>query len=221
LFIGHFGAALGAKALAPRASLGTLFLAAQLADLAWPALLLLGIERVRIAPGITAVTPLDFEHYPLTHSLAGIALWGLVFAAVYFLAVRNAVSALVLGALVVSHWVLDLVVHRPDLALYPGGAMLGLGLWNSVPGTLVVEFGILAAGTAVYLRHTRARNRTGTWALGSLLAFLALIQLGNVFGPPPPSVAAIAWVGHAQWLLVLWGYWIDRNRATRSGPPAP
>lgn len=221
MFIGHFGAALGAKALAPRASLGSLFLAAQLADLAWPALLLLGIERVRIAPGITAVTPLDFEHYPVTHSLAGISLWGLAFGAVYFLLVRNARGAIVVGGLVASHWVLDLVVHRPDLPLYPGGAMVGLGLWNSVAGTLVVEFGILAAGAAVYLRCTEGLNRTGTWALWSLLAFLALIQLGNVFGPPPPSVAAIAWVGHAQWLLVLWGYWIDRNRATRSGPPAP
>jgi membrane-bound metal-dependent hydrolase YbcI (DUF457 family) len=193
-------------------SLGSLFLAAQLLDLAWPTLLLVGVERVRIAPGVTAVTPLDFEHYPVTHSLAGAALWGLGLAALYALLTRYRRGAWVLFVLVISHWVLDLVVHRPDLPLYPGSAKVGLGLWNSVPGTLAIEFSILLLGVLLYLRTTRALDRIGAWGFWSLVAFLAIVQLGNVFGPPPPSVAAIAWVGHAQWLLVLWGYWIDRHR---------
>lgn len=194
-------------------SLGSLFLAAQLLDLAWPTLLLVGVERVRIAPGVTAVTPLDFEHYPVTHSLAGAALWGLGLALLYALLTRYRRGAWVLFVLVISHWVLDLVVHRPDLPLYPGSAKVGLGLWNSVPGTLAIEFSILFLGVLLYLRTTRALDRIGAWGFWSLVAFLAIVQLGNVFGPPPPSVAAIAWVGQAQWLLVLWGYWIDRHRS--------
>lgn len=170
---------------------------------------------MRIAPGITAVTPLDFEHYPYTHSLLAAALWALGFAILYVALMRYRRGALVVFALVVSHWLLDLVVHRPDLPLYPGSAVVGLGLWNSVPWTLAVEFALLAAGAALYARCTQALDRTGAWALWALLAFLAAIQLANVLGPPPPSVAAIAWVGQAQWLLVLWGYWIDRHRTTR------
>jgi membrane-bound metal-dependent hydrolase YbcI (DUF457 family) len=221
VFIGHFGVGLAAKALAPRVSLGSLFLAAQLIDLLWPTLLLLGLERVRIAPGITAVTPLDFAHYPITHSLLGAALWALGLSVLYLFATRYRRGALVLLALVISHWVLDLIVHRPDLPLYPGGAKFGFGLWNSVTGSLAIELAILAAGTFLYLKSTKAVDRVGVWAFWSLISFLLLIHTGNLLGPPPPSVAAIAWVGQAQWLLVLWGYWVDRHRATRSVPPIP
>jgi membrane-bound metal-dependent hydrolase YbcI (DUF457 family) len=212
VFVGHFGVGLAAKALAPRVSLGSLFLAAQLIDLLWPTLLLLGIERVRIAPGITAVTPLDFEHYPITHSLLGAALWALALSVLYVFLTRYRRGALVVFFLVVSHWVLDLIVHRPDLPLYPGSAKFGLGLWNSVPWTLLVEFAILAMGAALYVRCTKAVDRAGVWGFWSLIVFLLVIQFGNIFGQPPPNVAAIAWVGQAQWLLVLWGYWVDRHR---------
>jgi hypothetical protein len=212
VFIGHFGAGLAAKALATRVSLGSLFLAAQLIDLLWPTLLLLGLERVRIAPGITAVTPLDFEHYPFTHSLAAVLLWGFLFGLAYLGLKRYPRGAIVLGALVVSHWLLDLVVHRPDLPLYPGSAKVGLGLWDSVAGTLIVELAVFGLGAALYLKTTRSKDRIGAWALWSLLGFLLLVHLGNLLGPPPPSVTAVAWVGQAQWLLVLWGYWIDRHR---------
>jgi membrane-bound metal-dependent hydrolase YbcI (DUF457 family) len=170
---------------------------------------------VRIAPGITAVTPLDFEHYPYTHSLLAAVLWALGFAILYVALTRHRRGACVVFLLVVSHWLLDLVVHRPDLPLYPGSARLGFGLWDSLPSTLVAEFGLFATGAVLYSRCTKARDRTGTGALWALLALLAAIQLANVLGPPPPSVAAIAWVGQAQWLLVLWGYWIDRHRTTR------
>jgi hypothetical protein len=212
VFIGHFGVGLAAKALATRVSLGSLFLAAQLIDLLWPTLLLLGLERVRIAPGITAVTPLDFEHYPFTHSLAAVLLWGFLFGLAYLGLKRYPRGAIVLGALVVSHWLLDLVVHRPDLPLYPGSAKVGLGLWDSVAGTLIVELAVFGLGAALYLKTTRSKDRIGAWALWSLLGFLLLVHLGNLLGPPPPSVTAVAWVGQAQWLLVLWGYWIDRHR---------
>ena len=213
MFIGHFGAGLAAKALAPRVSLGSLFLAAQFIDLVWPTLLLLGLERVRIAPGITAVTPLDFEHYPFTHSLAAVLLWGAGFAVVYRLISKDFRSALLLGVLVVSHWLLDLVVHRPDLPLYPGSAKVGLGLWDSVAGTLIVELAVFGLGAALYLRTTRSKDRIGVWALWSLLGFLLLVHLGNLLGPPPPSVAAVAVAGLAGFVFfTAWAWWIDRHR---------
>ena len=212
MFIGHFGAAFAAKRLAPAAGLGALFLAAQFADLLWPTLLLLGVERVAIVPGITRVTPLDFEHYPVSHSLAAVCGWALLLGAVYYALFRRARAAVVVAALVVSHWVLDLVVHRPDLPLVPGGERFGLGLWNSLPATLAVELTLLGVGCWLYTRATRPRDAAGRWGFVGLVAFLLAIQAANVLGPPPPSVTAIAWVGQAQWLLVLWAFWIDRHR---------
>lgn len=215
MFLGHFALGLAAKKAAPKTSLGMLFLAAQFADLLWPTLLLLGIERVAIVPGITAVAPLDFQSYPVTHSLVGLTFWASALGMAYALITRNLRGAVVVGLLVLSHWILDLVTHRPDLPIVPGGLRVGLGLWNSLAWTLVAEFGLFAVGVWIYARATVARNRKGTWALWGLVAFLAVVYLVNVFGPPPPSVGAIAWAGHAMWLLVLWGWWIDRNRVAR------
>jgi hypothetical protein len=212
MFLGHFAVGFGAKKFAPRASLGTLFLAAQFIDLLWPTLVLLGVERVRIAPGITAVTPLDFEHYPISHSLIAVVGWALLFGAVYFLMRRDRRTSLVLALAVLSHWLLDWLSHRPDLPLFPGGARVGLGLWQSLPATLIVELGLFAVGVALYWRITRAADRIGRWALWSLVTLLLVIYVGNLFGAPPPDATAIGWVGQAQWLLIVWGYWLDRHR---------
>ena len=217
MFIGHFAVGFGAKAAAPRTSLGSLFLAAQFLDLLWPTLLLLGIERVKIEPGITTVTPLDFEHYPITHSLLMAVVWGGLFALVYWLARKYKAGAIVMGLCVVSHWVLDLLVHRPDLPLIPGGATrLGIGLWNSLAATVILEGLIFIAGVWLYLRTTAAKDRVGRWALWGLIAFLVVIYITNLFGPPPPSVKAIAWAGQLQWLFVIWAYWIDRHRLAKT-----
>jgi hypothetical protein len=145
----------------------------------------------------------------------GVAFWASALAMVYALTRRYLRGAFVVGLLVLSHWVLDLITHRPDLPIVPGGLRVGLGLWNSVGWTLVAEFGLLALGVWIYVRSTVAKNKTGRWALWSLVAFLGVMYLANVFGPPPPGVRAIAWAGHAMWLLVLWGWWIDRNRVAR------
>lgn len=213
MFIGHFGLGFAAKRIAPRVSLGTAFLAAQFLDLLWPTLLLLGMESVRIAPGATAVTPLIFDHYPISHSLAAVVCWGLVLGAAYALVARNTRGALVIAVLVVSHWLLDAIVHVPDLPLAPGvDVMAGLGLWQSKAATLAVEIPLFAFGVWLYLRATRARDKTGGYALAGLVGFLSLIYLGNLFGDPPPSATAIAWVGQAQWLLVAWAYWVDAHR---------
>ena len=213
MFIGHFGAGFGAKAAAPKTSLGTLFLASQFIDLLCSSLLLIGAERVRIVPGITRVTPLDFEYYPISHSLLAVTGWALLFALVYRVITRYPRGAVVLGLLVISHWFLDLIVHRPDLPLSPGSNIrVGLDLWSSLPGTFIVELLVFAVGVIIYLRQTRAIDSVGKWSLWLLIGFLLVIYLGSLFGPPPPNVSALAWVGQYQWLLIMWGYWIDRHR---------
>jgi len=214
VFIGHYGLGLASKRIAPSVSLGALFLACQFADLLWPTLVLAGVESFKIRPGITAVTPLDFEHYPYSHSLLALIVWGVLLGLIYRTVARSSWrAALVLFALVVSHWVLDVVVHRPDMPLAPGlSSRLGLGLWNSVPGTLAVEFLLYVIGAVAYLKSTVARDRVGSIGLWMLLLFLSIVELANVLGPPPPSVLAVTWSAQAMWLLVAWGYWVDRHR---------
>jgi membrane-bound metal-dependent hydrolase YbcI (DUF457 family) len=215
MFIGHFAVALAAKKAAPKTSLATLIAAAQLVDLLWPLFLLLGWEQVRIEIGNTAVTPLDFYDYPITHSLAGALGWSLLFGGMYYLRRRLSREAFVVGLVVFSHWLLDLVTHRPDLPLLGNGSMkFGLGLWNSLPGTIIVEFSLFAAGIYLYYSATKASNTAGKYSIASLLIFLAVMHLGNLFGPPPPGVEMIAVAGNAMWLFVLWGWWIERNRTT-------
>lgn len=158
MFLGHYAAALAAKKISPRTSLGTFVLAAQFVDLLWPLLLLLGVEHVRIDPGNTAVTPLDFYDYPISHSLAGAVLWSAVLGLIYFLVRRSRRGAVVVGLCVASHWLLDFLTHRPDLPLAFGGEIrLGAGLWNSVTATIAVESGLFVAGIALYLDATRAK----------------------------------------------------------------
>ena len=220
MFLGHFGAGFAAKAIAPRVSLGWLFAAAQFIDLLWPTLLLAGAERVRIAPGATAVTPLVFEHYPWSHSLAAVLAWAALAGALYFAVKRDRRGATVLAALVASHWFLDAIVHAPDLPLYPGSATLaGMGAWSSAPLTLAIELPLFAAGAWLYARGTRPADAAGRWGFAALVAFLLAIHAGNLIGPPPPDATAIAWVGQAQWLLVLWAFWIDNHRVRAGTPP--
>jgi hypothetical protein len=216
MFLGHFAVGLAAKRAAPAVSLGTLFLSCELADLIWPNLVLLGIERVAIVPGITVVTPLDFQFYPYSHSLLALALWAVGVAVIYRLMrpAATTTALLVIAGVVLSHWVLDVISHRLDMPLMPGGATkLGLELWSSRPATILVEAAMLVAGVVLYVRATRPRDRTGTWALWSLMVFLVVINIGNMFGPPPPSAVAVAWSAQAVWLIVAWGYWIDRHRS--------
>ncbi|MDE3129634.1 MAG: metal-dependent hydrolase [Acidobacteriota bacterium] len=213
MFIGHYAIAFAAKRLAPGASLGTLFLAAALVDLVWPLLLLGGVERAAIRPRGSGFSALVFDHYPWTHSLLACALWALALGVGYRLLRRDTRAALVVGALVLSHWLLDVLTHPPDVLLWPGGqTKVGLALWSSVPATLSVEGSLFALGVALYLRSTRARDWTGEAGFWVLIGFLLAAYLGAAFGPPPPSLAVLAGTGLAAWLVVLWGYWIDRHR---------
>ena len=216
MFIGHHAAGFAAKRFAPRVSLGTLFGAAMLLDLVWPLLLLAGVEHVRIAPGNTAFTPLDFYDYPFTHGLMNVIGWSLIAALFYWLVRRSWRDASVVGLAVLSHWVLDFVTHRPDLPLWPGGPKVGLGLWNSVPGTIVVEVALFVFCLWLYLRATTPIDRTGSISLWALVVFAGVIYAVNITSPPPPNARILGYAALTAWLFVPWGFWIDRHRRPRT-----
>jgi hypothetical protein len=212
MFIGHFALGYAAKRWAPGLSLAALFAAAQFADLLWPVLVALGIEQVRIVPGITASTPLEFISYPYSHSLLTLTLFGAVFGWAVSLRAPFA-SGVIVFLLVISHWMLDLVTHIPDLPLYPGGPKFGLGLWNSVTGTLVTETVMFALGVWLYATATTPRDKIGTWAFAGIAAFLFVGFLVNAMGTPPPSVTALWVMAIALGAFTLWLSWFaDRHR---------
>lgn len=220
MFIGHYGLAMALKRAEPRVSLGTLFVAVQLVDIAWGATILLGWERVAIHPGWTAATPLQFTYYPITHSLLAAGLWAAAAAAAWYTwptrdTSRHGRAALIIGLAVASHWFLDAVVHIPDLPLAGGDSTkVGLGLWNSIPLTFTVELGLLGLGLALYLGGgSRKHAVRPAWAIGFTVV-LAAAYIGTTLGPPPPSVPAVG-VGALVMLISLAaiGGWIDRARA--------
>jgi membrane-bound metal-dependent hydrolase YbcI (DUF457 family) len=219
MFIGHYALALAAKKIAPQVSLGVLFLACQLADMIWPNLVLLGIETLEVEPGITVMTPLNFVHYPYSHSLLALTLWGAIFGAVYALLRRSGTkAAIVIAVLVLSHWVLDVLTHRPDMPITLfDSSLIGFGLWNFPVVAVPLELLLFAAGIWLYVRQTTPLNRKGSVGFWSLIIFLLAIYAAGLLGPPPPSATAVAWSGQALWLVIAWGFWIDHNRGIRSG----
>ena len=216
MFIGHFGVSLAAKKLAPRASLGTLFFAAQFLDLIWPMFLLLGLEHVRIAPGITRMSPFDFYHYPISHSLITAAGWSLGVGGMYYVARRRFADAGMVGLAVLSHWVLDFVVHRPDLPLWPGGPKVGLGLWNHWVAEMTVEVAIFAAGIWIYTAVTRARDGVGRYGFWALMGFLLLGWIASLLAGAPPNERSMAWGALSMWLVVPWAWWADKHREAQA-----
>lgn len=213
MFIGHFALAFALKRAAPRTNLGWLIASVEFLDLIWPIFVLAGIERVEVDPGNTAFTPLNFVSYPYSHSLAAAIVWSVLFGGVYYAISRYRTGAFIVALGVLSHWLLDLVVHRPDLPLYPGGAeKFGLGMWNSFAATIIVEAAMFMIGVWLYATATRAKDRVGTYTFWSFAAFLAAVYLANAFGSPPPNSTAVAVVTLFVWLIPLWAGWADTHR---------
>jgi membrane-bound metal-dependent hydrolase YbcI (DUF457 family) len=213
MFIGHFAIGFGVKKADHLISLGTAFIAVQFLDLLWPLLVITGIEQVEVDIGNTAFTPLDFTHYPYSHSLVAALFWSVLFGNVCYFVYKRHQTAIISGLLVFSHWILDLITHTDDLPVSPWSeTKVGLGLWDSIPGTVILELGLFLTGIYLYHKSTRAVNRKGNILLFSLILFLLISYFANIFGPPPPSGKEVAYVALSMWLLVAWGYWIDRNR---------
>jgi len=213
MFIGHYAIGLASKKFAPQASLGALIAAPTLLDLLWPIFILLGWEQVRIDPGNTLFTPLDFISYPLSHSLVSAIAWANLFAIFYYFFSRYLRGAVISWIGVVSHWFLDFLTHRPDMPLYAGGPRFGLGLWNTPRATVIVEVLMYVVGIWIYDRTTHPRDRIGSWGFWSFVAALGLFYVLNVLGPALPNVRTLA-IGAIVFglLLVLWAWWFDRHR---------
>ncbi len=223
MFVGHYGVALALKKADPKLSLGTLFLGAQLVDILWGMFLLLGWERARVDPGFTVVSPFQFLYYPLSHSLVAGIFWAIVAAAVYYTRPTKDTShrrrgALVLGIAVMSHWFMDVVVHIPDLPLASDSSRkLGLGLWDSIGATYIVEFGLLAIGTWIYAHTKTKRHPLRTKRLVILIVVLLALNAVNIWTPPPANMTVVGVSAIVLFLAVAWlGSWVDRDP-----PPDP
>jgi len=219
MFIGHFAVGLAAKRAAPNTSLGLLVAAPVLADILWPAFLLLGWEHV----GINAAGPpflrLDFLDYPYSHSLLMDCVWAALFAGGYYAVTRYRAGALMIALGVVSHWILDVVTHVPDMPLTPWSTTrVGLGLWRSVPGTMATEILMFAIGAYVYATTTRGRDAVGRYAVWGLVALLGLLYVATVNAAPPPTARALGLGGLLFGLLFpIWAWWGDRHRDPVTG----
>ena len=215
MFIGHYGAALALKSVEKNASLGWLFLAVQLVDILFFPFVLLGIERVNIIENFTESTHFQLEFMPYTHSLVGSLVWAtiayLLFAILPTKEKTNRKRvAFVLAAAVFSHWVLDLIVHTPDLPLLGDSSpKLGFGLWNNAMTTFILEAVLLMAGVWLYLRKTTGITPIGKYGMITFAVVLILLNIFNIYGPPPDDlnfmvisalVSYFAFGGLAFWL---------------------
>ncbi|HEX8287904.1 MAG TPA: metal-dependent hydrolase [Pyrinomonadaceae bacterium] len=219
MFIGHFAVGFAAKKLAPKTNLSWLIAAPLFLDLIWSFFVLGGLEKVKIEPGNTAFTPLNFVHYPFTHSLVAAIGWSLLLGLVYYAVSRYRIGAIVIGIGVLSHWVLDAAVHRPDLPLLPGNeTKIGLGLWNSVSGTIIVESLLFIIGVGIYRKVTRPKNKIGQFGFWGFVIFLVLIYISNILSSPPPDVTTLAFVALLVWVFPLLAGWIDSHREVLKSP---
>lgn len=214
MFIGHYGPSFLAKRAEHAIPLWLLFVAVQLLDVLWALFVLLGIEKVRIVPGFTETNALDLYYMPYTHSLAGALAWSVVAGVLYRLKARSGRGGLLVGAAVLSHWLLDLVVHKPDLALYDDALKVGLGLWDYPIATLLLESAVVLGALWLYMARTRALKSSARWAMPAFIVAVVGLQAGMAFGPPPGSPAAMALTALFAYALLAGGIaWLERGRA--------
>jgi hypothetical protein len=214
MLVGHFAVGLAAKRIQPAISVGTLVLASMLADLLWCIFMLAGIEQVQFKPGLGAANYFAASNIVFSHSLLMDALWAGLLAGAWFLGRRSLAGAWVIFGAVLSHWLLDWISHPPDMPLSPGvDRHLGLGLWRSIPASLIVEGGFWALAVIVYARATHPKSRIGVYVYWSVAAFFTLAWYNNLAGPPPPNPRTAPMASFVFFsLAVAWAYWIDRLR---------
>ena len=213
MFVGHLAAGFAAKRIEPRLSLGTLMLAVMLPDLIVFPLLIAGIERFTVQPGVR-VNRMVGQNIAYSHSLLMDGIWAALFATAYFLWRRYPRGAWILFAAALSHWVLDVVSHRPDMPLAPGVRwVFGLGLWNSIPATLLVEGGAWLFAIILYVRATRAKSSAGNYAFWIGIALLTVAWYGNITAGMEPNPVRAGISGLILFsLMIAWAYWMNRLR---------
>ena len=208
MFIGHYALGLASKRASDPPSLAMTFLAVEFLDLIWPIFVLLGYESFQIEEGITKITPIDFSNYPYSHSLLMALIWSMLFGVVYFMATKNRKNAWLLGGLVLSHWILDFIVHRPDLPLTPfGKTKVGLGMWDFPFPVIILEIGLFILGVYLYLSARDHKRKIVFW---SLIGFLMIIHVMNLLGPAPPNEGAVTWSANLMWIFVIWAWWAEK-----------
>jgi hypothetical protein len=211
LFTGHYSFSFAGKCAEKRIPLWLLFIAVQFIDVLWSIFVLLGIEKVRIVPGITASNALDLYYMPYTHSLLGVLCWSaLAYVVCQFVPIlRGKRTGLIVAGAVFSHWILDLIVHRPDLALYDSVGKMGFGLWNYRGAAFALEMAVLFSGAAMLYRTAAHRGRLIGFAI-----FLAALQVfGTFFFLPPPSDHAAAMTALMSYIvLALMAWWVDGGK---------
>ena len=214
MFVGHFAVGFATKRFAPRVPLTLLLAAALLPDILGSIFSLLGWEHARIAPGNTQFTPLDLYDYPWSHSLLMTITWATLLALIYRLWQSDLMGSLLIWLAAASHWVLDWITHRPDLPLYPGGqGRYGLGLWNSIPGTMIVELAMLGIGVWMYVHVTRPRDWIGKYIFFTFIFTLLLLYVEIPFSAPLQSARQLAYASTVLPVILLaWAWWFDTHR---------
>jgi hypothetical protein len=218
MFVGHYGPALAMAGGRSGASLGAAFIAVQLVDFAWAGFILTGVERARVVPGATALSPLSLDFMPYTHSLPAAIGWSLLGALAYALIARrrSLIPAILIGVCVFSHWVLDFVVHSPDLEIWGASTKVGLGLWNVPAAGVAAELGVLTLGFIIYLSRTAPVGRGGSLAPWLVIAALLGLAVYNWLAPPPPNIAAMAISALAAYsVIAALGFYLDGARTAR------
>jgi hypothetical protein len=213
LFIGHYAAGLVGKSIDRRVPLWHLFVAAQLVDFVWAALVLIGVEKVRIVDGFSAASPLDLHYFPYSHSLPAVVALAAV-ATLAYRSIGSWRSALIIGAVVLSHWVADWLVHTPDLPLFADQHKVGLGLWDNLAAAMTVEIGCMVGALLLYLRATEPATPAGRYAMPVFAAAMVAMFVGGTLGSPPPSSTALAGMGLFSFVgFAAVAGWLDRKRS--------
>jgi len=226
MFMGHYGPSFALRRAAARISLGWLFVAAQLLDYLWAILILFGVERAQVIPWQPG-SRLDLYYMPFTHSLEGALAWSILAGVVALWSVRGTEhervsAAMVVGLTVFSHWILDAIVHRPDLGLLGDARKIGLSLYDHPLASTLLELAVLVAGAVLYARETRPRSGLRDTRLVAFIVILIVVNLITTFGPPPPSVRAAALFNLTVYTLAaLAAFVIDRGRTVIDEPIAP
>jgi hypothetical protein len=220
MFVGHYGVSFAMRPEAKRVPLWVWFIAVQWMDVVWSVLVLLGVEKVRIVPGFTEANALDLYYMPYTHGLPGSIVLSLILGAIVslFTSGSRARTMLLVAVASFSHWVIDLLVHVPDLPLYDNTAKVGLGLWRHVILSFPLELIFLGLGAWLYARATTFKGAKGRNVFWAFLVFLVVLQIYANFGPPPSSPAAMAVIALALYaVLALASAWVERIATLSTG----